>query len=168
MVQIRLASSLLQRERRRFNATYTTKKRYLFRGFRIYYTYYSSSNCNPVSEINYIQLVQYSFFCTLVAHCASCCWQILHNNQCIWWCLYIESTIGMTGDGSSTAAIKPQQYLSLSLPLAKLFTLSRTASNHDFLISILLLAWWYDDSAAALTGKMLAVVALELERFGGW
>ena len=73
--------------------------------------------------------------------------------------IFIES-IGI----AAAPAIKPQ----LSLPLAKLFTLSRTASNHDFLISILLLAWWYDDSAAALTGKMLAVVALELERFGGW
>ena len=45
--------------------------------------------------------------------------------------IFIES-IGI----AAAPAIKPQ----LSLPLAKLFTLSRTASNHDFLISILLLA----------------------------
>ena len=47
--------------------------------------------------------------------------------------MFIDS-IGMAA--ATPAAIKPQQ---LSLPLAKLFTLSRTASNHDFLISILLL-----------------------------
>ena len=57
--------------------------------------------------------------------------------------MFIES-IGMAA--ATPAAIKPQQ---LSLPLAKLFTLSRTASNHDFLISILLLGRWYDGSAAA-------------------